>query len=93
MTPLPALAEGSSSSSGSSTATSQPTGEPPSGGGSAPGDAGGSMPVGGAGGAGGANTMTYDYTGTLSGTLTADGDSQEASDQTITATDVDVNAA
>ena len=93
MTPLPALAEGTSSSSGSSTATSQPTGEPPSGGGSAPGDAGGSMPGGGAGGAGGANTMTYDYTGTLSGTLTADGDSQEASDQTITATDADVNAA
>lgn len=90
MTPLPALAEGSSSSSGSSTATSQHTGEPPSGGGSAPGDAGGSMP---GGGAGGANTMTYDYTGTLSGTLTADGDSQEASDQTITATDADVNAA
>lgn len=93
MTPLPALAEGSSSSSGSSTATSQPTGEPPSGGGSAPGDAGGSMPGGGAGGAGGADTMTYDYTGTLSGTLTADGDSQEATDQTIAATDADVNAA
>ena len=93
MAPLPALAEGTSSSSGSSTATSQPAGEPPSGGGSAPGDAGGSMPGGGSGGAGGANTMTYDYTGTLSGTLTADGDSQEASDQTITATDADVNAA
>ena len=93
MAPLPALAEGTSSSSGSSTATSQPAGEPPSGGGSAPGDAGGSMPGGGSGGAGGANTMTYDYTGTLSGTLTADGDSQEAADQTITATDADVNAA
>ena len=37
--------------------------------------------------------MTYDYTGTLSGALTADGDSQEASDQTITATEADVNAA
>lgn len=95
MAPLPALAEGTSSSSDSSTAASQPEGEPPSGGGSAPGDAGGSMPGGGggAGGSGGANTMTYDYTGTLSGTLTTDGDSQEASDQTITATDADVNAA
>lgn len=95
MAPLPALAEGTSSSSDSSTAASQPEGEPPSRGGSAPGDAGGSMPGGGggAGGSGGANTMTYDYTGTLSGTLTADGDSQEASDQTITATDADVNAA
>ena len=93
MSPLPALAEGTSSSSGTSTATSQPAGEPPSGGGSAPGDAGGSMPGGGGGGAGGANTMTYDYTGTLSGALTADGDSQEASDQTITATEADVNAA
>ena len=93
MAPLPALAEGTSSSSGSSTATSQPAGEPPSGGGSAPGGAGGSMPGGGGGGAGGANTMTYDYTGTLSGALTADGDSQEASDQTITASEADVNAA
>ncbi len=73
MSPLPALAEGTSSSSG--------------------GDAGGSMPGGGGGGTGGANTMTYDYTGTLSGTLTADGDSQEATDQTITATDADANAA
>ncbi|MCI2187308.1 MAG: hypothetical protein LKK41_02970 [Olsenella sp.] len=91
MSPLPALAEGASSSSGSGTATSQPAGEPPSGGGEAPGDAGGSMP--GGGGGGGANTMTYDYTGVLSGTLTADGDSQEASDQTITATEADVNAA
>ena len=51
------------------------------------------MPGGGGGGTGGANTMTYDYTGTLSGTLTADGDSQEATDQTITATDADANAA
>lgn len=90
MAPLPALAEGTSSSSGSSTATSQPTGEPPSGGGSAPGNAGGNMP---GGGGSGADAMTYDYTGTLSGTLTTDGDSQEASDQTITATDADVNAA
>ena len=37
--------------------------------------------------------MTYDYTGTLSGALTADGDSQEATDQPIAATDADVNAA
>lgn len=88
MSPLPALAEGSSSASG--TAATQPAGEPPSGGGEAPGEGGG-MPGGGAGG--GANTMTYDYAGTLSGALTADGDSQEATDQTIAATDADVNAA
>lgn len=88
MSPLPALAEGSSSASG--TAATQPAGEPPSGGGEAPGEGGG-MP--GGGGGGGADTMTYDYTGTLSGTLTADGDSQEATDQTIAATDADVNAA
>lgn len=88
MSSLPALAEGSSSASG--TAAAQPAGEPPSGGGEAPGEGGG-MP--GGGGGGGADTMTYDYTGTLSGALTADGDSQEATDQTIAATDADVNAA
>lgn len=88
MSPLPALAEGSSSASG--TTATQPAGEPPSSGGEAPGEGGG-MPGGGAGG--GANTMTYGYTGTLSGALTADGDSQEATDQTIAATDADVNAA
>ena len=88
MSPLPALAEGASSASG--TTATQPAGEPPSSGGEAPGEGGG-MPGGGAGG--GANTMTYGYTGTLSGALTADGDSQEATDQTIAATDADVNAA
>lgn len=44
------------------------------------------------GGGGGANTMSYDYSGTLSGAVTADGESKEASD-TISAESSDQNAA
>ncbi len=89
LAPLPALAAGSSTSgSGAEASQTAPSGQPPSGGGEAPGNGGA---PGGAGG--GANTMTYDYTGVLSGTLVANGDTQEASSQTITATDADVNAA
>lgn len=52
-----------------------------------PGGFNGGMP-----GGGGANTMTYDYTGTLSGALTADGQDQTSSGQTIAATETDQNA-
>lgn len=65
---------------------SAPTGEAPSGnapGGEAPGGAQG----------GGANTMTYDYTGTLSGALTADGEEVTSDSETSTASDADQNAA
>ncbi|MGN0287913.1 MAG: hypothetical protein ACI4B6_09655 [Atopobiaceae bacterium] len=50
--------------------------------GQAPGEAGG-----------GANTMTYDYTGTLNGALTADGTQQSADGQSVSATEADQNAA
>lgn len=53
-----------------------------------------SMPDGGGqgGGGGGADTMTYDYSGTLSGALTADGTEQSSSSD-VTATTADQNAA
>lgn len=68
-----------------------PDGQAPDGqaSGSAPGD----MGQGGAGGGGGANTMTYDYTGDLSGTLTADGEEADSDGETIESTEADVNAA
>ena len=46
---------------------------------------------GGTGAFGGANTMSYDYTGDYTGTLTADGDSQSADGKTIEASDGDTN--
>lgn len=49
-------------------------------------------PDGGPGG-GGANTMTYDYTGDLSGTLTADGEEKTSDGGTTESTEADVNAA
>ena len=45
------------------------------------------------GGGGGANTQSYDYSGTLSGTLTADGKETADENQTRTAGDADTNAA
>lgn len=63
-------------------------GEPPSGG-MGPGSGEGGM----GGGMGGANTMTFDYAGSYSGALTADGETVEASDESIAATEVDQNAA
>ena len=45
------------------------------------------------GGFGGADTMTYDYSGTLSGALTADGETVTADSRTISASEVDQNAA
>lgn len=66
--------------------------------GSATTSAGGSQsamgtPPNGTGGMGGANTMTYDYTGSYSGAITADGSSQSSSGETISASDTDQNAA
>ena len=75
-------------------------GTPPSGdaGGTAPsgnpgGTAGGTQPSGMPGGGGGANTMTYDYSGTLSGALTADGAEKTSDGETSTASTADQNAA
>lgn len=42
---------------------------------------------------GGADTMSYDYTGSYSGALTADGKSVESSGETVSATSSDQNAA
>ncbi|NMM99969.1 adhesin [Bifidobacterium sp. DSM 109958] len=52
------------------------------------------MTMGGApGGMGGANTMTYDYTGSYSGALTADGTTRTSQGETIAASSADQNAA
>lgn len=106
--PLSAIAETSSNTASTSeqTTSSAPAapdggtppdgqsgtpGEPPSGGpgGTAPDGMGGGT----GGGMGGANTMTYDYTGTLSGALTADGESVTSTDEDTAATEADQNAA
>ena len=68
-------------------------GEPPDGtGGGAGGEAPDGQP-GGSGGMGGANTMTFDYSGSYSGAITADGESVTATDEAYEATEADVNAA
>lgn len=95
--PCAAIAEGV----GAAPEGTSQTSEPPSGGapggiapdGGAP-DAGG-MGTGGApgGGGGGADTMTFDYAGSYSGTLTADGEAASADGQTIESTVSDQNAA
>lgn len=67
----------------------------------APGDApsgdmpGGNPPDGEGGGqpGGGADTMTYDYTGDLSGALSADGEAVSSDGETTESTEADVNAA
>ena len=59
-------------------------GEPPDGN-------GGGMGAG--GGMGGANTMTFDYSGTYSGAVSADGESVSKEGESYEATDSDVNAA
>lgn len=56
------------------------------GGGQAPDDGGG-------GAGGGADTQTYDYSGTLSGALTADGESVDSDGETVSADTADENAA
>lgn len=64
-------------------------GTPPDGGGTPPDGNGGGEP----GGMGGANTQTYDYSGTLSGAKTADGTEETSDGETITASESDQNAA
>ncbi len=59
-----------------------PSGEPPAGG----------QPDGGMGGAPGADTMTYDYTGAYTAAFTADGAENDAQGETIEATETDQNA-
>ncbi len=103
--PLSAIAETSSTSSATAeqTTSSAPAapdggtppdgqpGEPPSGGqpgGMAPDGQGGAP-----GGMGGADTMTYDYTGTLSGVLVADGEAVTSDSESYDATEADQNAA
>jgi hypothetical protein len=66
----------------------QPGGTPPSG--TVSGQQGGTPP---SGGGGGADTMTYDYTGTLSGALTADGAAKTSDSEAYSATAADQNAA
>jgi len=73
--------------SGSGTAPSG-SGTAPSGSGTAP---SGSAPSG--GGGGGADTMTYDYSGTLSGALTADGKAVTSDGESYSAATADQNAA
>ena len=68
-----------------------PSGNPGGNGGTA---ASGAPDAGGApAGGGGANTMTYDYSGTLSGALTADGAEKSSDGETVTASTADQNAA
>lgn len=89
--PLTALAEGNGGTPPSGAPSGQAGGTPPSGdpGQGGQGGQGGAMP----GGGGGANTMTYDYTGTLSGAKTADGQEVASDGETIAASTADQNAA
>lgn len=96
---------GSASGSGSTSGQSQPPAKPdgdtngsaPSDMGTPPdGEGGGSMgtpPDGNGGGMGGANTMTFDYSGTYSGTITADAEEVTGTGETYEATTSDQNAA
>lgn len=79
--PTFAIAETTSTQTTSQTSSGVPS-EPPSGGMS-----------GSASGGGGADTMTFDYSGSYSGAITADGESVSSDGETYTATDADVNAA
>ena len=72
---------GCSSGESQSQSASQPMSQPPSG------EAPGGMP------GGGANTQTFDYTGTYEGVLVADGEEVTSSDETAEATASDQNAA
>jgi len=86
--PLTALAEGNGGTPPSGAPSGQGGGTPPSGD-PGQGGQGGAMP----GGGGGANTMTYDYSGTLSGAKTADGQDVTSDGETIAADTADQNAA
>lgn len=85
MMPTPALAADSNSGSASAT-QSQQGGTPPS-------MPGGSQPGGSGGQGGGANTMTFDYTGSYAATLSANKTEQTSDGETIEATKKDKNAA
>ncbi len=88
-------AAASSSNNGSGSSSDKP-GEPPSGGmgGGETSGQPGEPPSGGGGGfGGGANTMTFDYSGTYTGAITADGTTTTASDQAFVASAADQNAA
>ncbi|WP_322155955.1 hypothetical protein [Paratractidigestivibacter sp.] len=67
--------------------------EPPGGFGGGPGDEAPGGQPGEGGGMGGANTMTFDYSGSYSGAATADGEPVSKESETIEATESDVNAA
>lgn len=92
-----------SDASDSASAAADTQGTPPAmpgGDGAAPGGAPGdgsapSMPEGGqpGGGAGGADTMTFDYSGTYTGALAADGEEVTSDSETAEATEADQNAA
>lgn len=88
--PSPPSGDAGEGGPGHGTGNSQ-LGEPPSG--EAPDGGMGGQPGGGPGGAGGANTMTFDYSGTYSGTVTADGESVTETSGSFAATETDVNAA
>jgi len=89
MVPLSAFAETGSTTSGDSTMQSAPS----DGGGTPPDMPDGEGGPGEGGGGGGANTMTYDYSGDLSGALTADGEEVTSEGEAIDAAEVDQNAA
>jgi len=86
------VSTGTVASADNTAASAAQSSAPPSG--SAP---SGNAPSGGApsGGSpsGGANTTTYDYNGTLTGALSADGQSVTSKQETYTASDTDQNAA
>lgn len=78
----------SSSSPSNNSSGSNAQGNPPSGGGS--GSAPGNPPSG--GGGGGANTQSYDYSGSYSGKITANGKSKTVNKKTITQSKSESNA-
>lgn len=85
-------AEGDTSSSASSSSQGTTSSSPAPNGGTAPGGAPPSDDAG-SGDPGGANTMTFDYNGSYSGVLTADGESVSSEGESSSATDADQNVA
>jgi hypothetical protein len=90
LTAATGVAWAADSSSGGTPPSGGAGGTPPSG---MPSGGGGTPPSGMPSGGGGADTMTYDYTGTLSGALTADGQAVTSDGETISADTADENAA
>ena len=85
-------AESDTSSSASSSSQGTTSSSPAPNGGTAPGGAPPSDDAG-SGGPGGVNTMTFDYNGSYSGVLTADGESVSSEGESSSATDADRNVA